>query len=98
METLRPLRLTAKPGNHWVSFDLKDGFYSLAIAPKVREAFTVNLDGQLLQFCALPMVRSLSPFIFQKLTEVFTDHLRDPESSTPSPGGPTAVKLGPKAF
>ncbi len=55
METMRSLRLIAKPGDHWVSFDLKDGFYSLAIDPKDREAFTVNLDGQLLQFCGLPM-------------------------------------------
>jgi hypothetical protein len=98
METLRSLRLIAKPGDHWVSFDLKDGFYSLAIDPKDREAFTVNLDGQLLQFCALPMGWSLSPYIFQKLTEVFTDHLRDPESSTPSPGALAAAKLGPKAL
>ena len=26
MKTLRPLRLIAKPGDHWVNFDLKDGF------------------------------------------------------------------------
>jgi hypothetical protein len=55
METLRSLRLIAKLGDHWVSFDLKDGFYSLAIAPQDREAFTINLDGKLLQFCALSM-------------------------------------------
>jgi hypothetical protein len=48
METLRSLRLISKPGDHWVSFDLKDGFYSMAIDPKDREAFTVNLDGELL--------------------------------------------------
>jgi hypothetical protein len=96
METLRSLRLIAKPGDHWVSFDLKDGFYSLAIAPQDRECFTVNLDGKLLQFCALPMGWSLSPFVFQKLTEVFTDHLRDPESSTPSPASQDT--LGPKAL
>ncbi len=61
METLRSLRLIAKPGDHWVSFDLKDGFYSLAIAPQDREAFTVNLDVKLLQFCALPMGWCLIP-------------------------------------
>jgi hypothetical protein len=55
METLRSLRLIAKPGDHWVSFDLKDGFYSMAIDPKDREAFIVNLDGQSVQFCALSM-------------------------------------------
>ena len=79
MEIMRSLRLIAKPGNQWVSFDLKDGFYSLAIALMDGEAFTINLDGKLLQFCALPMGWSLSPFVFQKLTEVFTNHLRDPE-------------------
>ncbi len=80
METLRSLRLVVKPGDHWVSFDFKDGLYSLSIDPKAREAFTVNLDGQMLQFCALPMVWSLSPYVFQKLMQGFTAHLRDPES------------------
>ena len=64
METLRSLRLIAKPRDHWVSFDLKDGVYSLSIDPKDRKAFTVNLDGQLLQFCAMPMGWSLSPYMF----------------------------------
>jgi hypothetical protein len=63
METLRSLKLITRPGDHWVSFDLKDGFYSLAIAPQDREAFTVDIDGQLLQLCALPMEWSLSPYI-----------------------------------
>ncbi len=96
METLRSLRLIAKPGDLWVTFDLKDGFYSLAIAPQDRKAFTVNLDGKLMEFCALRMGWSLSPFVFQNLTEVFTNHLRDPESSTSSPGGQR--ELGPKAL
>jgi hypothetical protein len=39
---------------------------------------------------------SLSPFVFQKLMEVFTDHLRDPESSTSSPTGQNII--GPKAL
>ncbi len=47
METLRSLKLIARPGDHWVSFDLKDGFYSLAIAHQDWEAFTVNLDGSM---------------------------------------------------
>ncbi len=87
IETLRTLRLIAKHGGDWASFDLKDGFYSLAIAPHIREAFAVNLDGRLSQFCALPMGWSLSPFVLQKLTEVFTEHFRDPESLTSSPAG-----------
>ena len=82
METLRQLSYIAKPGDHWVSFDLKDGFYALAIHPKDREAFRVNLNGQLLQICALPMGWSLSPFVFQKLLGVFVNEMRDPETTT----------------
>ncbi len=48
METLRSIKLITRPGDHWVSFDLKDGFYSLSIAPQDKEAFTVNFYGQLL--------------------------------------------------
>ena len=39
---------------------------------------------------------SLSPFVFQKLMEMFTDSLRDPELSTFSPAGQNI--LGPKAL
>jgi len=45
METLWSLCLITKPDDQWVNIDLKDGFYSLAIEPKDREAFTANLDG-----------------------------------------------------
>jgi len=96
METLRRLRLIATPYDYWVSFDMKDGFYALAIAPQEREAFTIHIDGQLLQLCTLPMGWSLSPYTFQKLTEAFTNYLRDPERSTNSSEGllspPTKAK------
>jgi len=87
METLRRLRLIAKPNDYLVSFDMKDGFFALAIAPQDREAFTINVDGQLMQLGALPMGWSLSPYTFQKLTEAFTNYLRDPERSTNSAEG-----------
>jgi hypothetical protein len=45
METLRRLRYISKPNDHFVSFDLKDGFYALSIYPRGREAFTINMDG-----------------------------------------------------
>ena len=95
METLRRLKFIAKPGDHWISFDLKDGFYALAIAPKDREAFSVNLNGELLQLCALPMGWCLSPYTFQKFTNVFIHNLRDPGTSTAPDGAPSI--LSPKA-
>ena len=67
-----------------MSLDLKDGFYALAIHPKDMEAFTVNLNKQLLQLCALPMGWSLSPYVCQKLTDVFVNKLRDPEPTAAS--------------
>jgi hypothetical protein len=77
------LRYIAKP-NDVVSFNPKDDFYALSIHPRDREAFTVNLDGQLLQICALPMGCSLSPYTFQKFTDVFVNNLRDPEATARS--------------
>ncbi len=82
METLRHLHLIAKPGDHWVSFDLKTGFYTLAIHPKDRESFTMNLNGQLLQLYALLVGWSLSPFVLQKLSVVFVNKLWDPEPTS----------------
>ncbi len=97
MENLQSLRLIAKPVYYWVSFDLKVAFYSLAIdRPQDIDAFTINSNGKLLQFCALPMGWSLSPFVFRKLAEVFTDHLKDLESTTSSTRG--QQNLGPKAM
>ncbi len=64
MDTLRQLRFIAKPRDHWVSFDLKLGFYALAIHPKDRKAFTVNINDKVLRLCALPILWSLSPFVF----------------------------------
>ena len=84
METLRRLWST-KPNDHFVSFDLKDSFYALSIHSKNREAFTVNLDGPLLQLCALTMGWSMCPYTFQKFTKVFVNKLRDPEA-TARPG------------
>jgi hypothetical protein len=92
METLRHLRLVANPGDHWVSFGLKDGFYALAIHPKDREAFTVNLNGQLLQLYTLLMGWSLSPYVFQKLMGVFVNNLRDPDSTTTHTGKTSKAK------
>ena len=88
MTPLRSLRYIAKPNDHFVSFDMKDGFYALSIYPKDCEAFIINLDGHLLQLCALLMGWSLSPYTFQEFTDVFVHVLRDSEA-TPRPGHPS---------
>ncbi len=47
IETIRRLRYIAEPIDHFVSFDLNDGFYALSLHPKDREVFTMSSDGQL---------------------------------------------------
>ncbi len=44
------LRYIANPNDHFVFFELKNGFYALSIQPKNREAFTINLDGEFYSF------------------------------------------------
>jgi hypothetical protein len=50
MEALRTFPLIAKYGDYGVSFDLKDIFFSLAIAPHDTTSLTSNKALQLLQF------------------------------------------------
>ena len=92
METLKHLGIIAKPGDWWVSFDLVDGFYALGVHEDYRDYFALNINGQIYHFAAIPQGWSLSPFIFQKFTEVFTKHLRDPEACRgPPPKPPSEI-------
>ena len=92
METLKRLRTIAKENDWMVTFDLKDGFYALSIAPEDREYFAVNINGQIFHLSALPQGWSLSPYIFQAFTNAFIRHLRDPEAaSAPEEGPPEQI-------
>jgi len=54
MEKLRSIRLIAKPGDHSVSFDLKDRFYSLAIDPQDKKNVHCRLRRQAVAiFCVV---------------------------------------------
>ena len=46
IEILRSLRIIAMSGDNWVSFDLKDGIFSLAIAPLPSFPRQRGVDGQ----------------------------------------------------
>lgn len=91
METLKRLRHIAVKNDWMVTFDLKDGFYALSIAPEDRKFFAVNINGEIFHICALPQGWSLSPYVFQQFTNVFIRHLRDPEAAgAPEEEGPPA--------
>ena len=78
METLRRLQRTMKGGEWMASFDLADGFYAVGIAPEHRKFFTFCVNGELLQYAALPMGWNGSPYVFTKFTQVLTRFLRSP--------------------
>ena len=78
METLKKLQRVMK-GDEWMaSFDLKDGFYAIGIAPEHRKYFTFIVNGEPLQYAALPMGWNGSPWVFTKFTQVLTTFLRSP--------------------
>ena len=79
METLKKLQRVMKGGEWMASFDLKDGFYALGIAPEHRKYFTFEVAGELLQYAALPMGWNGSPWVFTKFTQVLTAFLRSPQ-------------------
>jgi hypothetical protein len=79
METLKKLQRVMRGGEWMASFDLKDGFYALGIAPEHRKFFTFEVAGELLQYAALPMGWNGSPWVFTKFTQVLTSFLRSPQ-------------------
>lgn len=79
METLKKLQRVMSGGEWMASFDLKDGFYALGIAPEHRKYFTFEVAGELLQYAALPMGWNGSPWVFTKFTQVLTSFLRSPK-------------------
>ena len=79
METLRRLQRQMRGGEWMASFDLKDGFYAIGIAPEHRKYFTFCVNGEMLQYAALPMGWNGSPFVFTRFTQVLTHFLRSPK-------------------
>jgi hypothetical protein len=49
METLLGVRHIIRKGDYMFGFDLQNGFYAPGINPAVRDYFTVNVRGELLE-------------------------------------------------
>jgi hypothetical protein len=75
-ETLKHLRHMSRSGDYFVSLDLADGCYTLGIREEDRDFFTVNYRGKLWRLAFLPMGWSGSAYYFCKLTQAFTNNLR----------------------
>jgi hypothetical protein len=81
-ETLKALRRLAKVHDWMFSFDLEDGYYAVQIKPEDRKYMCVEVDGQIYQFCGLPMGWSLSPYYFVKFMKTFVGLMRAPDAPT----------------
>jgi hypothetical protein len=71
-ETLKHLRHLSRPGDYFVSLDLRDGYYTLGIREKDRDFFTINYRAELWRLACLPKGWSGSAYYFFKLTQAFT--------------------------
>ena len=78
-ETLRRLSSLARDGDWMISLDLQDGFYAVGVHPEDRPYLTFQVEGfGPLQFAALPMGLSCSPYVFCKVMRTFVRALRSP--------------------
>lgn len=88
-ETLKRLHHLARRGDYMFSLDITDGFYAVSVHPADRKYLTVHLDGVgLVQFAALPMGLSASPWVFTKVMRSFVQACRAPLAggAAPPPG------------
>lgn len=83
-ETLKKLRHLSRKNDFMFSFDLQDGYYSLGIAEQDRDYFTVDIQGTLYRFAALPMGWNASPYHFCTLMDQMVRYLRCPNMQTTS--------------
>ena len=79
-ETLKKLRRLAKKNDYLFSFDLQDGFYGINIHKDYQKFFTILVDGEYIQFTALPMGWNWSPYIFVKVMKTFVQAMRSPNA------------------
>ena len=75
-EGLPHLQHLARRDDWMFSFDLKDGFYHIPIAPEHRRFFTFDLQGTRFQFTTLCFGWNRSPWTFTKVMRVVVKHLR----------------------
>ena len=67
MESILLLKDILKPNSFLTKIDLKDAFYSVHIANKLRKYLQFIYHNKLYQFCVLPFGISSAPRVFSKI-------------------------------
>ena len=75
-ETLNDAQFLLQRQDWMISADLKDGYYHLGIHKDHQQYLTTMLDGELVQFTALPFGLSTAPRVFTKFMRPVVKYFR----------------------
>ena len=75
-ETLSDAQFLLQHNDWMISADLKDGYYHLGIHDDHQQYLTTVLDGELVQFMALPFGLSTAPRVFTKFMRPVVKYFR----------------------
>ena len=76
METLLRVLPLIRKGDWFGSWDLRKGYYNVAVHPAFQKYFCFDLDGQRFMFKSLVMGISVAPFIFTKIMAALVQFAR----------------------
>ena len=76
MLTSRQLVQFIKPGDWFVTIDLKDAYFHIPIYPRHQKFLRFAFEGKAYQFCSLPFGPALAPRVFTKCVEAAIAPLR----------------------
>jgi hypothetical protein len=76
METLQAILPLIRRGDWFASWDLRKGYYNIALHPAVQKFFCFDFEGTRYQFKCLVMGLSIAPLFFTKLMVVLVSLAR----------------------
>lgn len=76
MESAEVIREMIEPGDYFVSFDMKNGYFHVKMDEEYHNYTCFSVDGVIYSFCALPFGLSSAPRIFTKLFKPVMAFLR----------------------
>jgi hypothetical protein len=76
METLQVILPLIRRFNWFASWDVRKGYYNIALHPDIQRFFCFDFEGRRYQFRALVMGLSIAPLFFSKLMAVLVSLAR----------------------
>lgn len=69
MEGLGTILSLAKPGFHFVTWDLKEGYFHISMSRDTQSLLGISWEGKFYHYNVLPFGCSLSPWVFTKIVK-----------------------------